>query len=72
MQDFFWVDAGGGVRIKIKAFEKLPPFPEPTELILDWKGIKRGEEEVPFSKEEVEKVVKECPSLFDLVIANLI
>ena len=72
MIDSFWVDAGDGVHLRIRKFRKLPHFPEPTELILGWEGIKRGEEEIPFSKEEVEKVVKECPSLFDFVIANLI
>jgi hypothetical protein len=72
MDNSFWVDAGEGVHLRIRKFERLPPFPEPTELILDWEGIKRGGEEILFSKEEVEKVVKECPSLFDFVIANLI
>ena len=43
MTDSFWVDAGEGVHLQIRKFKKLPPFPEPTELILGWKGFVKCE-----------------------------
>jgi|GEM_PF-5482392 len=59
-----WHDCGNGIRLKIIDSAVVSEWDCP---ITDWEGIEEGDEEIPYTKENAMRILKDYPDIAMLV-----